>query len=123
MSTARLAAILALNTTMRGCELKGLRWSDVDFMERTLTIRRSNTAAAERVIPLNADAWETILTLRDRAKNQFGHNLRPDRYVFPHAEAMPDPTKPMSGWRTAWRSLTQDLLCPAGWFTGSSQLE
>ena len=28
--TAYWAAILALNTTMRGCELKGLRWENVD---------------------------------------------------------------------------------------------
>ena len=55
-NTARVAAILALNTTMRGCELKGLRWGDVDFIERTVTIRRSKTAAGERVIPLNANA-------------------------------------------------------------------
>jgi hypothetical protein len=27
---ARCAAVLALNTTMRGCELKGLRWRDVN---------------------------------------------------------------------------------------------
>ena len=33
--TAYLAAILCLNTTARGCELKGLRWSDVDLFART----------------------------------------------------------------------------------------
>ena len=32
------AARLALNTTMRGCEIKGLRWRDVDMMGRTVTI-------------------------------------------------------------------------------------
>ena len=39
--TAYLAAILCLNTTSRGCELKGLQWSDVDLFSRTLTIRKS----------------------------------------------------------------------------------
>src|SRR6185437_4599216 len=29
--TAYLAAILCLNTTARGCELKGLTWADVDL--------------------------------------------------------------------------------------------
>lgn len=29
--TTYLAAVLCLNTTARGCELKGLRWSDVDL--------------------------------------------------------------------------------------------
>jgi integrase len=32
--TARLATLLAPNTTMRGYELKGLRWRQVDFTER-----------------------------------------------------------------------------------------
>src|SRR5713101_2552704 len=35
---ARLAALLAFNTTMRACEIRGLRWRDVDLMERTLTV-------------------------------------------------------------------------------------
>ena len=110
---ARLAAILALNTTMRGCELKGLQWRDVDFMERTLTIRRSKTAAGERLIPLNADAWDAILRLRDRAKLKWG-NIEPDWHLFPHAEGFsePDPTRPMTGWRSAWRSLTRAIECP-----------
>ena len=112
--TARLAAVLALNTTMRGCELKGLRWGDIDLMERTLTIRRSKTAAGERVIPLNADAWHTIMQLRDRSRRQFGDNLEPDWYLFPHAEGYtkPDPTQPMTSWRSAWRSLTRTVQCP-----------
>jgi integrase len=113
--TARLAAILALNTTMRGCELKGLCWRDVDFMERTVTIRKSKTAAGERVIPLNAEAWSTVLQLRDRARNLFGDNLLADWHLFPHAEgySKPDPTKPMNGWRSAWRSLTRAIQCSA----------
>jgi len=113
--TARLAAILALNTTMRGCELKGLRWRDVDFIERTITIRRSKTAAGERVIPLNANAWGVVLSLRDDAKKESGDNLQPDWYVFPHAEgySKPDPTMPMTGWRSAWRSLTRTVNCPS----------
>src|SRR6185437_4002784 len=40
--------------------------------------------------------------------------LHPDWYVFPSAEgySKPDPTKPMSGWRSAWRSLTRAINCP-----------
>jgi integrase len=112
--TARLAMILALNTTMRGCELKGLRWRDIDFLERTLTIRRSKTLAGERMIPLNTEAWAAILSLRDRARKLFGDKLELDWYVFPHAEGFskPDPTKSMGGWRSAWRSLTRAVECP-----------
>jgi integrase len=112
--TARLATILALNTTMRGCELKGLRWHDVDLMERTISIRRSKTAAGERVIPLNSDAWSVILLLRETAQSLFGKELEPDWYVFPHAEGFtkPDAMRPMSGWRSAWRSMTRAIECP-----------
>jgi integrase len=45
---ARLAYILALNTTMRPCEMKSLRWGDVDWTQKVVTIRRSKTDAGER---------------------------------------------------------------------------
>jgi integrase len=109
---ARLAMILALNTTMRGCELRALRWRDVDFLERTVTVRRSKTETGKRLIPLNANAWDAILELRDRSKRQFGDSLSPDWHLFPHAEGFsrPDPTQPMwrGGWRTAWRNITRE---------------
>jgi integrase len=116
-ANARLALTLALNTTMRGCELKGLQWRDVDLMDRTLTIRHSKTEAGERVITLNADAMAAILELRGRAKGFFGDNLSPDWYVFPSGEGQgpkigtnkatvkPDATKPMVSWRSAWRAI------------------
>jgi len=46
--TAYLAAILCLNTSARGCELKGLQWCDVDLFARAFTIRTPKTAAGER---------------------------------------------------------------------------
>jgi integrase len=55
---ARLAMTLALNTTMRSCEVKGLTWRDVDFFKKTVTIRHSKTDAGRRVIPLNPEAWD-----------------------------------------------------------------
>jgi len=107
---ARLAMTLALNTTMRGCELKGLQWRDVDFMERTLTIRQSKTDAGRRMIPLNGSAWETILELYHRAKNR---ETQPEHFVFPACEnGIVDPTRPQKSWRSAWRSLTRAIHCP-----------
>ena len=58
--TAYFAAILVLNTTLRGCELKGIRWSDIDLLNDTLTIRRSKTEAGLRVIPVTQDAFEVL---------------------------------------------------------------
>jgi integrase len=116
-ANARLALTLALNTTMRGCEIKGIQWRDISLMDKTLTIRRSKTEAGERVITLNADAVAAILELRERAKGFFGDNLSPDWYVFPSGEGQgpkigsnratvkPDPAKPIISWRSAWRAI------------------
>jgi integrase len=65
--TAYLASLLALNTTMRGCEVKQLHWGDIDLMDRSLVIRRSKTVAGERVIPLNANAYSAVMRLREPA--------------------------------------------------------
>jgi integrase len=109
--TARLAMTLALNTTMRGCELKSLRWRDIDLMGKLVTIRKSKTEAGERVIPLNSTAFAVILELRERAKGFNG--LDPDHFVFPSCEnQIIDPTRPQKSWRTSWRQLTRSIECP-----------
>jgi integrase len=109
---ARCAAILALNTTMRGCELKGLRWRDVNLLDRALTVWRSKTEAGERVIPLNNDAMASILELYKRAQAVGATDL--SHYVFPACENdRIDPTRPQTTWRTAWRKLTRAVQCPA----------
>jgi len=103
---ARLATTVALNTTMRSSEIKGLRWRDVNFFDLTLFVRRSTTKtdAGERVIPLNPDAWAAISELWERAK-AFG-GTDPDHYVFPACENFRfDPSRPIKSWRSAWRSL------------------
>jgi integrase len=109
---ARLAMSLALNTTMRSWEVKGLQWRDVDFLERTLTVRRSKTNAGRRLIPLNRSAWHAILELYHRAEKAKGRE--PDHFVFPACEnGKIDPLKPQKTWRSAWRSLTRAVQCPA----------
>jgi integrase len=109
---AAWAATLALNTTMRGCEIKQLRWQDIDLIEKALTIRKSKTEAGERVIPLNADAWNAVLSLYRRAQGL--GEVRPEHYVFPACEASHfDATRPQRSWRTAWRNLTRLVQCPA----------
>ena len=123
--TAYLAAILCLNTTARGCELKGLQWSDIDLFQRTITIRKTKTAAGERMIPLTSVAASALARLRTRAES-FG-TVEPSHYVF--AAFVPkfnfndtnvvgysltgyDPTKHINSWRTAWRSLTKKAGLP-----------
>jgi integrase len=123
--TAYLAAILCLNTTARGCELKGLQWCDVDLFTRSLTIRKSKTAAGERVVPLTDVAISAFARLRRRAE-LFG-SVEPSHYVF--AAFVPkftfsgkkvidynitafDPTRHVNSWRTAWRTMTKRAGLP-----------
>src|ERR1035441_6695871 len=123
--TAYLASILCLNTTARGCELKGLQWSDVDLFSRTLTIRKSKTEAGERTIPLTCVASSALAKLRARAES-FGQ-VEPKHFVF--AAFVPkftfsgkkvidynvtgfDPTRHINSWRTAWRTLTKKAGLP-----------
>jgi integrase len=113
---AKLAAIMALNTTMRSCEIRGLQWKHLDFLDKTLTIHRQTTKsdAGERKLPLNGDALAAVLELRELSKVLFGDDIHSEWYVFPSCEgfANPDPTRPMRGWRTAWRHLTHAVECP-----------
>jgi integrase len=110
--SAHLAMILALNTTMRACEIKSLRWYDVDFFASTIAIRKSKTQAGQRIIPLNADALDAIKALYHRA-SAIGET-HPDHFVFAACEnGTFDPTKPQKSWRSAWRSLRKNAGIPS----------
>jgi len=127
--TAFLAAILCLNTTARGCELKGLQWSDVDLFSKTLTLRKSKTDAGVRIVPLTDVAVSALGKLRQRA-DRFG-KVEPSHYVF--AAFVPkfkldgkrmvdgvidyqitkfDPNRHLKSWRSAWRTLTKKAGLP-----------
>jgi len=117
-SAAYYAALVAANTTMRSCELKGLQLRDVDLINRTVTIRRERTKtdAGCRIIPLNDTATWSLTELFKRA--QLLKASEPEHYLFPgfrykHTKentpigAGYDPTKPMVSWRSGWRTLTK----------------
>jgi integrase len=123
--TAYLAAILCLNTTARGCELRWLQWSDVNLFDRTLTIRRSKTDAGVRAIPLTDVARSALARLRERAEsfgpvepNHFVFAAYFSRQVFKGAEVVGadftllDPTRHINSWRKAWRTLTKKAGLP-----------
>ncbi len=108
---ARCAMALALATTMRGCELRGLNWGDVDLASGTLAIRKSKTEAGERVVPLIREAVAAIEELRARAA--LLGPVRPAHFVFPACEnGRVDPARPQTSWRTAWRKLTRAAGLP-----------
>jgi integrase len=108
---ARWAMVLALNTTMRACEIKALRWYDVDLLAKTITVRKSKTPAGQRVIPINVDALTALRELYSRASVIGGSG--PDHYVFPACEnGRFDPATPQKSWRSAWRSLRKAAGIP-----------
>lgn len=102
---AYTAATLAFFCGMRACEIKGLQWKDIDFENANLRIRRSKTPAGWRSPSLNNICLTALADLRASVA-ELGLVL-PDHYVFPwHGrQQMIDPTKPMTSWRSAWRSI------------------
>jgi integrase len=104
--------MLALNSGMRASEIRGLKWEQVDFLAKALTVGKSKTTAGTgRIIPLNPRAV-TVLTHWRRLY----HGVQPEHYVFPHEkyglagnDRQPcaweiEPTEPMHRWKVAWES-------------------
>lgn len=119
---AFFAAMVAANTTMRGCELKGLRIADVNLVDREVSIQRSkgNTAGVRR-IPLNDGALWGFARLLERA--QALGSTEPEHFLLPafnYRSKIPghgtgyDPMHHQKGWRTAWRGLTKETARRAG---------
>jgi integrase len=116
------ASMAAANTTMRGVEIKNLRVSDVNLIEREVSIGRSkgNTAGIRR-IPLNDGALWGFARLLERA--QALGSIEPEHYLLPafnYRSKRPghgagyDATRHQKGWRTAWRALVKEAGRRAG---------
>ena len=102
---AYVASTLSFYCGLRACEIKVLRWQDVDQTRHLLHIRRSKTPAGWRSPTLNTTCLEVLAELQARAA-QLGF-VEPEHFVFPwHGRNKHlDPTKPMTSWRTAWRAM------------------
>lgn len=102
---------IALNTTLRKKEIRTLRWSQIDFEKRLLTVGKTKTVeGGGRVIPLNQPAFEALVRWA-------GHLVesKADDYVFPACEVAGierknpnrdriDASRPITSWRSAWRA-------------------
>jgi integrase len=105
------AATLAGNTSMRGVEIKNLRRKHVDLVTQELRIGRSKTEGSKRRLPLNADALDAMTLMIARA-DKAGHT-DPDHFLWCACENYQfDPTKAITTWRTAWRSLVKAAGLP-----------
>jgi integrase len=118
---AFFAAMVAANTTMRGCEIKGLRLCDVNLVDREVIINRSKTDTGVRRIPLNDGALWGFARLLERA--QALGSTEPEHFLLPafnYRSKTPghgtgyDATHHQKGWRTAWRALTKETARRAG---------
>jgi integrase len=108
---AYYAALLASNTTARGCELKALRIGDVDLAEGVMRINRSKTEAGRRIVPLNPAAKWAAARAIERA--QALGAASPEHFLFPACQRLTiDVTDHQKTWRTAWRSLTKAADLP-----------
>ncbi|MDO5115054.1 MAG: tyrosine-type recombinase/integrase [Synergistaceae bacterium] len=71
------AVILSLNTGIRKGTLLGLKWEDVDFNSRTLTLRAAiMKGGKDAVIPLNKMAYDVLADWRDYSVGAAG-------FIFP----------------------------------------
>jgi integrase len=102
---AYVAATLSFYCGLRACEIKGLRWQDIDLANRLLHVRRSKTPAGWRSPTLNATCLDVLETLHEQSA-KFGFT-EPAHFLFPwHGrDKRLDPTRAMTSWRSAWRSV------------------
>ena len=110
---AYVAATLDFFCGLRACGIKGLQWKHVSWEERRLSIRRSRTPAGWRNPSLNDTCLDALRELHESAQ-RLGFSDA-EHFLFPwHGQRKHlDPTRPMTSWRTAWRSLRKAAGLPS----------
>ncbi len=74
-----VAITLLRHTGMRTAELRMMRWRQVDFLGRAVTVGKAKTKGSEgRLIPLNETAFHALQEWRSRFNNPL-----PEHYIFP----------------------------------------
>ena len=97
----------ALYTGMRLGEVQGLRWRQINFLDRTVTVVDAKTASGSgRVIPLNERAYQVLQSWASNFPER-----SPSHAVFPNLGtgrkrlAVPaDPETPIGTIKTGWKN-------------------
>ena len=102
---AYVAATLSFFVGLRQCEILGLQWKHIDLIQGRIEVRRSKTPAGWREPSMNRITANVLGELRTKAQ-AIGF-AEPEHYLFPwHGrDKKLDPARPMTSWRSAWRSL------------------
>jgi integrase len=102
---ARVAIVLGFCCGLRACEVIGLKWSDIDFQKREIAIKRSKTPAGHRTPSMNSICVDVLMELKEDARALGA--AEPSHFVFPwHGkEQKLDPTRQMTSWRSAFRTI------------------
>src|SRR5262249_16552376 len=102
---AYVASTLSFYCGMRACEIKALRWQDIELDNALPRVRRSKRPAGWRSPTLNATCLDVLRYLRGQSA-ALGF-AQPEHFVFPwHGRNKKiDPTRGMTSWRTAWRNI------------------
>ena len=93
-----------LQTGLRTGELVGLKWEDIDFKKRTITINRImdflngdgvfrigklKSKAGHRVIPMTQTVYDILIAKKHEAENRKICNLQYNDFVFLNRKGMP----------------------------------
>ncbi len=106
---------------MRPCESFGLKWHDINWQKRFLTIMRSKTPAGWRYPSLNDTCLAALQMLYEQAI-RLGM-AEPDHYVFPYHprgrfrknQAPLDPTRPMTKYARQWNEIRKEAGLEGFW--------
>jgi len=111
---AYCAASIMVNTGIRGGELRGLKLQDIDWEKGLIFVppRLAKNKGSVRKVALNEKALKHLQYLKiaalERGSYLQEHHLIPFRIKRNHY----DPTRPTTGWRTAWRTMVADAELP-----------
>jgi integrase len=106
----------ALLTGARGGELTSLRWGQIDFDQKTITIGKAKTAAGTGlVIPMNDELLAVMSSHPKWFTAAFGETRR-DYCVFPFGSPVPsDPARPTVEIKTAWNTIRTQAKVNCRW--------